>query len=89
MASGRNVQECETRLIQIKDFVVNNISKGKQTDRILLDVSKTFDKVKHVKRLDTLQEQDASPQILNWPRSFLISAARQLSEMMINLWKSQ
>lgn len=72
----RERRSCETQLLELTDFLVNNISKGKQTDLILLDFSKAFDKVNHLKLLHTLQEHGVSPQILNWTRSFLIGRSQ-------------
>ena len=68
----REKRSCETQLIQLTDFLVKNISSGKQTDLILLDFSKAFDKVNHLKLLHILEEHGVSDQIINWARSFLI-----------------
>lgn len=72
----REKRSCETQLIELTDSLVNNISAGKQTDLILLDFSKAFDKVNHRKLLLTLQENGVSTQILNWTRSFLIGRSQ-------------
>ena len=66
----------ETQLIELTDHLVNNIAQGKQTDLILLDFSKAFDKVNHQKLLFLLQEYGASPQILKWSHSFLIGRSQ-------------
>jgi len=68
----RERRSCETQLIELTDYLVKNLSSGKQTDLILLDFSKAFDKVNHLKLLHTLQEHGVCPQILNWIKSFLI-----------------
>ena len=45
---------------------------GKQTDLILLDLSKAFDKVNHLKRLYKLSCFGVKGNTLNWIQSFLI-----------------
>ena len=72
----RERRSCETQLIELTDYLINNLSKGKQTDLILLDFSKAFDKVNHLKLLDTLQEHGVSTQVLNWTHSFLIGRSQ-------------
>ena len=43
----RERRSCETQLIQLVEEVARNTSQGRQTDLILLDFSKAFDKVNH------------------------------------------
>ena len=45
----REKRSCETQLIMIVDELANNMQMGKQTDLILLDFSKAFDKVANEK----------------------------------------
>ena len=45
---------CETQLIMLVDELSKNMQMGKQTDLILLDFSKAFDKVAHEKVLQKL-----------------------------------
>ena len=47
----REKRSCETQLTMLVEDLARNVSKGKQTDLILLDFSKAFDKVNHSKRL--------------------------------------
>lgn len=72
----REKRSCETQLIELTDHLVKNISAGKQTDLILLDFSKAFDKVNHHKLLYILQEYGVSSQILNWTQSFLLGRSQ-------------
>ena len=44
-------RSCETQLIQLVEDLGRQLSLGKQTDLILLDFSKAFDKVNHLKLL--------------------------------------
>ena len=41
----RENRSCETQLITLIDELAKNMQMGKQTDLILLDLSKAFDKV--------------------------------------------
>ena len=47
----REKRSCETQLIMLIEDLARNASVGKQTDIILLDFSKAFDKVNHSKLL--------------------------------------
>ena len=44
-----NLHPAETRSVMLVEDLATRASVGKQTDLILLDVSKTFDKVNHSK----------------------------------------
>ena len=45
----RDRRSCETQLLQLIEDLARNMTEGKQTDLILLDFSKAFDKVNHLK----------------------------------------
>ena len=47
----RKKRSCETQLIMLVDELSKSMQSGKQTDLILLDFSKAFDKVAHEKLL--------------------------------------
>ena len=53
----RERRSCETQLIQLIDEPARGLSSGRQTDLILLDFSKAFDKVSHTKLLFKLHQQ--------------------------------
>ena len=48
------------------------MTEGKQTDLILLDFSKAFDKVNHLKLLYKLQVHGVQGKTLGWIESFLV-----------------
>ena len=74
----RERRSCETQLIGLVDDISRSLSTGKQTDLILLDFSKAFDKVNHLKLLQKLQEHGASKQIVSWIQSFLIGRTQSV-----------
>ena len=52
------------------------MTSGKQTDLILLDFSKAFDKVNHLKLLYKLQLHSVQGKTLGWIESFLIGRSQ-------------
>ena len=64
--SFREKRSCETQLTMLVEDLARNVSKGNQTDLILLDFSKAFDKV------NSLQTPLETPPVWNqWIRAFL------------------
>ena len=45
---------CETQLLEFTSDIANNMRDGKQTDVLVIDFSKAFDKVGHGKLLHKL-----------------------------------
>ncbi|MCG8078312.1 MAG: reverse transcriptase family protein, partial [Candidatus Thiodiazotropha taylori] len=67
----REKRSCETQLIMLVEDLARSASEGKQTDLILLDFSKAFDKVNHAKLLWKLHDYGIRSNVLNWIRAFL------------------
>ena len=61
----------ETQLIMLVDELAKNRQSGKQTDFILLDFSKAFDKNAHEKLLLKLHFYGIRWNTLNWIKDFL------------------
>ena len=59
-------RSCETQLLQLIDDLARNMKEGKQTDLVLLDFSKAFDKVNHLKLLYKLQVHGVQGRTLGW-----------------------
>ena len=67
----REKRSCETQLIMLTHELLQNMQKGKQTDLILLDFSKAFDKVSHEKLIYKLHNYGVKGKTLTWIKSFL------------------
>ena len=67
----REKRACETQLTMLVEDLARNLSKGKQTDLVLLDFSKAFDKVNHSKLLWKLHQYGIRGHALAWIRAFL------------------
>ena len=72
----RERRSCETQLIQLVEDLARNMTSGKQTDLILLDFSKAFDKVNHLKLLYKLQLHGVQGKTLGWIESFLMGRSQ-------------
>ncbi|MCG7865188.1 MAG: hypothetical protein JAY74_02330 [Candidatus Thiodiazotropha taylori] len=68
----REKRSCETQLIQLVEDLGRQLSLGKQTDLVLLDFSKAFDKVNHLKLLYKLSCFGIKGNTLKWIQSFLL-----------------
>ena len=74
----REKRSCETQLVMIVEDLAKNANVGKQTDIILLDFSKAFDKVKHSELLWKLHQYGIRGQVLGWIRAFLGSRSQRV-----------
>ena len=64
-------RSCETQLTMLIEELHQNLQDGKQTDIILLDFSKAFDKVSHEKLIYKLHGYGIRGKTLRWIKSFL------------------
>ena len=67
----RAKRSCETQLIVLVEELHQNMKAGKQTDVILLDFSKAFDKVNHEKLIYKLHGYGIRGKTLTWIKAFL------------------
>ena len=67
----RAKHSCESQLISFTQEVYDNLDNGQQTDVIVMDFSKAFDKVDHNKLIHKLNKLGVHPMITRWIRSFL------------------
>ena len=67
----RSKRSCETQLTMVIEEIHRNLKEGKQTDIILLDFSKAFDKVNHEKLILKLHNYGIRGKTLSWIKAFL------------------
>ena len=67
----RERRSCETQLVSLIEDLARKTSQGKQTDLILLDFSKAFDKVNHSKLIMKLHSYGIRSATLRWIQAFL------------------
>ncbi|MES9882305.1 MAG: reverse transcriptase family protein [Sedimenticola sp.] len=74
----RERRSCETQLAMLIEDLARNTNNGLQTDLILLDFSKAFDKVSHNKLLHKLHQYGVRKQTLAWIGAFLKNRSQQV-----------
>ena len=67
----RAERSCETQLISFIDDVSKNLEKGRQTDVLLMDFSKAFDKVDHDLLIYKLNSHGITDNVNHWIKNFL------------------
>ena len=67
----RKARSCDSQLLITVDDIAHNMDDGLQTDLVLLDFSKAFDKVPHVRLLHKLQHYGIGGSLLTWIGNFL------------------
>ena len=67
----RENRSCETQLLQFVTDVVNNLHSGRQTDVLVMDFSKAFDKVSHTKLTQKLDFYGIRGKTNRWIEGFL------------------
>ena len=74
----RNKRSCDSQLITTVHDFTTCLNRKEQTDAILLDFSKAFDKVDHEGLLHKLQHAGIQNSSLNWIKSFLLNRTQQV-----------
>ena len=67
----RSKRSCETQLVTLVEDLMRNCLADSQTDLVLLDFSKAFDKVNHQKLLLKLHQYGIRGPSLKWIQAFL------------------
>ena len=75
----RKKRSCESQLITTIQDLASGIDSSTQIDAILLDFSKTFDKVSHERLAATLHHNGVRGPTLNWIKIFLASRTQRVS----------
>jgi len=74
----RSKHSCETQLIGFTQEIADSLDQGQQTDVIVMDFSKAFDKVDHHKLVHKLKHMGVNPYITTWLKDFLHSRSQQV-----------
>ena len=74
----RKNRSCVSQLITTLNDFANSLKAQKQTDAILLDFSKAFDKVDHLGLLSKLENYGIRGPLLEWTSSFLIGRKQRV-----------
>ena len=64
-------RSCERQLISAVNDIAENMDAGKQTDVILLDFSKAFDRVSHMRLCHKLNHLGINGSLLAWIKCYL------------------
>ena len=75
----RSKRSCETQLVSFTQEVFDSLDKGHQTDVIVMDFSKAFDKVDHHKLIHKLLSYGINTETSNWIRSFLQNRSQRVA----------
>ena len=67
----RHGRSCETQIIELTTTLQANLNDSSQTDLIIMDFSKAFDKVSHPKLLAKLDHYGIRNDALKWISCFL------------------
>ena len=74
----RSKLSCETQLIEFIDDVINNMNSKSQTDVLIMDFSKAFDKVGHDRLLLKLHRYGIKDSLNMWIGAFLHGRTQQV-----------
>ena len=71
-------RSCESQLVFTLNEISKNLDDGEQTDVILLDFAKAFDKVNHSSLIKKLDHYGIKNNLLLWHASFLSNRTQQV-----------
>lgn len=69
---------CETQLLEFSHELLQTMHEGQQTDIVVLDFAKAFDKVNHSKLIYKLQSCGVDTCTVRWIRSFLSNRSQSV-----------
>ena len=75
----RSERSCETQLLSFSQEVLDSLDSGQQTDVIVMDFSKAFDKVDHHKLIHKLNNMGVDCNVSSWIRSFLSNRSQRVA----------
>ena len=74
----RNKRSCESQLLEFIQDVSLNMQNGHQTDVCVLDFSKAFDKVDHIRLIEKLKWYGITGSTNDWIKSFLTNRTQSV-----------
>ncbi len=74
----RHKRSTETQLMAFTQDVLKNLGQGKQTDVIIMDFAKAFDKVSHWRLAIKLKNYGVTGAVNNWIQSFLSNRTQRV-----------
>ena len=74
----RSKRSCETQLVEFVDDITINMSNGKQTDILIMDFSKAFDKVSNSLLVHKLHHYGIRGRVNRWIESFLLDRSQSV-----------
>jgi len=78
----RSNHSCETQPIGLTQEIADCLDHGEQTDAIVMDLSKAFDKVDHHKLVHKLKHMGVNPYITTWIKDFLHNRSHHVSHRL-------
>ena len=67
----RKDRSCETQLIEFVDDISKNLQEGRQTDILIMDFGKAFDKVNHSLLIHKLRYYEIDGKTTRWIQNWL------------------
>ena len=74
----RSQRSCETQLVEFVEDITQNMAAGKQTDILIMDFSKAFDKVCHSLLVHKLRHYGIKGKVNQWIGNFLSGRSQQV-----------
>lgn len=74
----RSKVSCETQLLTFTQQILDNMADGKQTDVAVMDFSKAFDKVDHLRLVLKLKRMGINNKTSNWIQSWLSNRSQKV-----------
>ena len=82
----RSRVSCETQFIQFTQDLYDTLNQGGQTDVIVMDFSKAFDKVDHQRLLLKLHRLGINTTVIAWIKSFLSGQITECGPRRGTVW---
>ena len=74
----RDKRSCETQLLEFQNDIVANMNNGKQTDVIVMDFAKAFDKVGHRRLIEKIKYYGVGGKTNKWIEDFLAGRSQRV-----------